>query len=114
MLKAIRGAVRADRNDKENISKVSLELFDAVMSSNNLKNEDIVCVIFSCTSDINAYNPATAVRLNRGKELSFMCMQEAQMQNALSMCIRIMVLAQVEGEITNSYLGETAKLRSEK
>ncbi len=114
MLKAIRGAVCAKCNDKDNITNATVELFDAVILSNGLKAEDIISVIFTCTKDINAYNPATAVRLNRGGDFALMCMQEAEMQCTLAMCIRIMVLADIREKITNCYLGETANLRSEK
>lgn len=114
MLKAIRGAVCVKSNDKDSITKASLELFDALASGNNLKQENIISLLFTCTKDINAYNPATAVRLNRGGNFALMCMQEAEMQDSLAMCVRIMVLADAEGETVNCYLGETAKLRSEK
>ncbi|MDR2144766.1 MAG: chorismate mutase, partial [Treponema sp.] len=60
-LAALRGAVRAENTEKD-ISEQVVLLYDKLLQSNGLSEEDIVSVIFSVTGDIDAVNPAAALR----------------------------------------------------
>ena len=53
---------------------------------------DIVSVIFSVTSDINAKNPASALRQNgRAANTALFAVQEAAFQGSLERVVRVMI-----------------------
>ena len=90
-LAALRGATLCDNTEKD-IQKQTVEMYDEILSKNNLAEEDIVSVIFSVTPDLTAMNPATALRKEgrAGKTALFVC-QEANFQGSPGMVIRVLI-----------------------
>ena len=87
----LRGAVRCI-NDPLDIKKQTIAMYDELLSENQLKEEDIVSVIFSVTKDLDAENPASALRSEgrAGETALFVC-QEAYFQGNLERVIRILI-----------------------
>jgi chorismate mutase len=87
-LYALRGAVRC-LNTAEDIRKQVSRLYDSLLEKNNLAEEDIVSIIFSQTADLNALNPAAALRQSgRAGELALFALREAETAEALPRVIR--------------------------
>ena len=89
---SIRGAITADNNTIKDISEASAELFQAIITSNNIDIDSIINIIFSLTKDLNAIYPAKAVREKFDlKDTPLFCVQEADIHNSLEKCIRVLI-----------------------
>jgi chorismate mutase len=78
-------------------------LYDALLLENKLEEADIVSVLFSLTGDLDAENPAAALRRSgRAADLALFCLQEAAVQGGLERTVRVLI---------HCYLKETAKPR---
>jgi chorismate mutase len=93
-LYGIRGAVCAD-NTAESIRINVLELCKRVFEKNMVSAEDIVSIQFTVTDDLNALNPAAALRSgDSGLDVSvcaLFCSQEPRMEHGLDHVIRLLV-----------------------
>lgn len=88
---ALRGAVQC-LNTEEDISRQTVLLYDSLLHTNSLTNEDIVSIIFSQTGDLDALNPASALRqTGRAGELALFAVREAETVHALPRVIRALV-----------------------
>lgn len=97
-IKALRGAI-CSSNDKETISQRVTELFDGLLESNGLAEKDLVSLFFSVTPDLDAQNPAAALRKSgRAGELAMMVFQEALIQNGPSGVIRVLLHCRIDGK----------------
>ena len=90
-LYALRGAACCENSPEDIRNQVSL-LYDTLLEKNRLAEEDIVSVIFSQTGDINAANPAAALRqTGRAPDLALFAVQEAEVEDSLSGVIRTLI-----------------------
>jgi len=108
---AIRGATTITVNTKEEIERVSIELFEEIERVNDIEEESVVSIQISTTEDISAYYPATALRLN-GCNVPLFSALEPSIEGALDKCIRFMVLAYSSESAKHVYLRGAANLRS--
>lgn len=91
MVRAIRGATTAE-NTRDDILNAAREMIEQIISRNSLKTEDMVCIMFSLTPDLDAVFPAVAVRELGICNVPLMDYAQPNVQNALKGCIRVMVL----------------------
>ena len=90
-LYALRGATRCLNTADDIRGQVSL-LYDSLLEKNFLTPDDIVSVIFSQTGDLNALNPAAALRqTGRAGELALFAVKEAETVDSLSRVIRVLI-----------------------
>lgn len=61
-VRAIRGAVQVDANERDLILEATAELIEEVMRRNQLTTDDFISVLFTATQDLNAEFPALAAR----------------------------------------------------
>lgn len=61
-MRAIRGAITVSKNTKEEILAASTELLEEILDANKIKNEELVSIIFTATTDLDAVYPAVAAR----------------------------------------------------
>jgi len=88
---ALRGATQC-RNDEEDIQKQTTAMYDELLARNNLTEDDLVSVIFSVTRDLDAKNPAAALRQGgRAGEAALFVTQEAYFNGGLERVIRLLV-----------------------
>jgi chorismate mutase len=86
----IRGAIRCE-NKVDDIVRRVVELYDELLASNDLREENIVSLIFSVTSDLTALNPAAALRRGgRAADLALFSVAEPDTVGSLSFVIRIL------------------------
>ena len=59
---AVRGAVQADRNDRDSILAATDQLLRELIARNELAPERMISCILTCTDDLDAEFPAVAAR----------------------------------------------------
>ena len=91
-LYGLRGAAQC-LNTAEDIRRQVSLLYDTLLEKNSLVEDDIVSVIFSQTADLDALNPAAALRQSgRAGELALFAVQEAVTVNdPLVRVLRVLV-----------------------
>ena len=95
---ALRGASQA-RNDEEDLRLQTLTLYDELLRLNKLDEKDLVSVIFSLTADLDAQNPAAALRgEGRAGDAALFVVQEASIRGALERVIRVLIHCYLDEE----------------
>jgi chorismate mutase len=88
---ALRGAVQC-LNEAGDITEQVAGLYDQMLRDNRLAPEDIVSLVFSVTPDLDALNPASALRRSgRAADLALFAVQEAPSQGGLERTIRALL-----------------------
>ncbi len=113
-IRAIRGAITLDRDEKDHLHARTIELVEAMMTDNALHTDDLISVIFTCTPDIVSDFPAAAARQMGFGAVPLMCAQEMAVPGALPLVVRVMMHAHLErprDEISHVYLRDAVSLR---
>jgi chorismate mutase len=113
-VRAIRGAIQVDADDRESILEGTAELMRSVMSRNNLTTDDVISVIFTTTPDLTAEFPALAARKIGFHAVPLMCATEIPVPGAMPRVVRLMAhveIDQARSEIQHVYLRGAAALR---
>ena len=114
-MRGIRGAATVDENSQEQIWQTARQLVTEILSLNELTAENIGAIIFSTTEDLTAAFPSSAVRqLPDLRLVPLFDTREPAIENSLSMCIRVLILAdtdRAQNEIRHVYLGGAKNLR---
>lgn len=110
-LKAIRGAIQVGANTPEEIALGVKELLPAILQANHLTQEDVISVILTCTPDLNAAFPAAFAREIGFGAVPLLCAVEMDVPGALPLVIRVMLHAEVKGEVSHVYLRGATSLR---
>lgn len=115
MLRGIRGATTVKKNSPEEIWAAAKELVTNVLARNEVQLENIGAIIFSSTKDLNSAFPSSGVRkIKRLQLVPLFDAQETNVENDLPMCIRVLILVDVEknlNELHHVYLNDAKKLR---
>lgn len=116
--RAIRGATTTEQNTAEDIIEATEELLRSIMHYNDLQVDDMVSMIFTTTTDLNATFPAVAARgMNIGLDLvPLMCAHEMNVPGALDRVVRVMIHVNTDvpaSEIKHVYLRRASELRPE-
>lgn len=90
-VRGIRGATTVANNTKEEIFDATIEMVREIIEINKITTDDIVDFIFTVTPDITAVFPAAAVRTMGITDVPLLDMAAPQIDNALKMCIRVLV-----------------------
>jgi chorismate mutase len=114
--RAIRGATTANANTAEDILEATEELLRTVLSLNEMGPDDLVSLIFTTTTDLNATFPAVAARGMGLDQIPLMCAHEMNVPGALDMCVRVMIhvnTTRTAADIKHVYLRRAQALRPE-
>lgn len=112
-MKAIRGATTVESDNAEEIKRCVNELLTTIKNCNNLSQENIICILFSNTSDIRSYYPAKAAREAGFFSCALYSSLEPDIDNSLEKCIRVLVLADIETRPEHIYLRGAVGLRKD-
>ena len=112
-MKAIRGATTVEKDTAEEIKKSVKELLLEIKKRNALECENIICVMFSNTADLRSFYPAKAAREAGFFSCALYSSLEPEIEGSLKKCIRVMVLAEIEGSPEHVYLKDAANLRKD-
>mgnify|MGYP002620514901 FL=1 len=114
MVRAIRGAIQVDANEREAILSGVTELVTAVMERNGLTTDDVISVIFTSTPDLTAEFPALAARKLGFHDVPLICATEIDVPGALPRVVRLMAHVETDKprqEIQHVYLRGAVALR---
>ena len=103
-------------NSKEAIIAASKELLQQMVDVNGVQTDDVACVLFTATSDINAAFPAAAARELGWSRVALICSQEMDVPEGFPRCLRILMLFNTEKrsqDIVHVYLRGTEILRED-
>lgn len=111
---SIRGAITVEENTEDSILNGTKELIKTIEKKNNLTQDSVISIIFSCTEDLNKVAPAKAARELGYLSTSLMNFNEMQTENGLEMCIRVMFLCNLnksQSQVKHTYLKGATILR---
>ncbi|AFZ52842.1 chorismate mutase [Cyanobacterium aponinum] len=114
-VRAIRGATTADANTIESMREAVAELLTEIETRNQLDYEEIISVIFTVTSDLDATFPAAIARENpQWENVPLLDLQQMQVRGSLEKCIRVLIYFNTDkpqAEIYHPYLRKARNLR---
>lgn len=113
-VRAIRGAVQLDADEREHVLESTRELVQSVLDANGLTADDVISIVFTATPDVHSEFPAVAARELGMGDVPLMCTQELDIAGAMPRVIRLMAHVTTpltRQEITHVYLRGAAALR---
>ena len=114
--RGIRGATTVSENTRDAIVAASKELLQEMVEANDVKVDDVTCVFFTATTDLDAAFPAAAARELGWYQTALLCAQELDVPDSMPLCLRILMLFNTQksiGEIVHVYIRGTEGLREE-
>ncbi len=95
-VRGIRGATTASENTAEAINEATEDLLRQLTALNDLDPNEIACVYFTSTSDLDAEFPAHAARRLGWTQVALLCGPEINVGShnprAIPKCIRVLIL----------------------
>jgi len=94
--RGIRGATTVEANTREHIQAATKELLQEMVTANGVEEDDVACIIFTTTPDLNAEFPAVAARELGFAQTALLCGHEMNVPDSLPRCLRILLLFNTE------------------
>jgi chorismate mutase len=116
MVRGLRGASSCVANTTEEITDVTQELLLAMLERNGVNHDDVVSVLFTTTTDLNATFPATAARGVGFGDVPLLCASEIDVPGAKPLTVRVLMHAYTErprDELRHVYLRGAQSLRDD-
>ena len=113
-VRAVRGAVQLDRDEREHLLESVRELVRAVMSANGFDVADLISVLFTATPDLHSEFPALAARELGLGDVPLMCTQDLDITGAMPRVVRLMAHVETDlarADIQHIYLRGAVALR---
>lgn len=115
-VRAVRGAIQVDADDREQILDATTELLREVLDRNHLAPDDLISVVFTATPDLRSEFPAYAARQMGITDVPLLCAAEIDVPGAMPRVLRL--LAHVETnlsrhDVRHVYLRGAAQLRTD-
>ncbi|MFE1169293.1 chorismate mutase [Nocardiopsis sp. NPDC058789] len=113
-VRAIRGAVQVDADEREQVLEATTELVSEVMRRNGLTTDDVISVLFTATTDLTSEFPALAARGVGFTDVPLMCASEIDVPGALPRVVRLMAHVETDlprAEVQHVYLRGAQALR---
>lgn len=113
--RGVRGATTVKSNSGPEILEATKELLVKLVEANRINVDDVACVIFTTTSDLNAEFPALAARQLGWKDIALLCSHEMQVSGSIPYCIRVLLLYNTDkkaSDLVHVYLKEAVNLRN--
>ena len=115
-VRALRGAVQVDADERELILDGIRELVTEVLDRNGLVPDDLISVIFTATPDLKAEFPAYAARQLGITDVPFLCATEIDVPGAMPRVLRLLAHVETDrprAELRHVYLRGAAALRTD-
>lgn len=115
-VRAVRGAIQVDADDRDEILAGTTELVKEVLARNEIDPADLISIVFTATPDLTAEFPAYAARLLGLTDVPLLCTTEIAVPGAMPRVLRL--LAHVDTDrprdhIRHVYLRGAAALRTD-
>ncbi|MDR1839935.1 MAG: chorismate mutase [Treponema sp.] len=94
---ALRGAAQCENTEEDIRRQIGL-MYDELLILNKLEESEIVSIIFSVTSDLNAVNPCSALRNygRAGGDTALFSVQEPECKNSVERIVRVIIHCYLE------------------
>jgi chorismate mutase len=115
-VRAVRGAIQVDANERDDILKGTAELVTEVLQRNNIDPEDLISIVFTATPDLNAEFPAYAARQMGLTDVPLLCTTEIAVPGAMPRVLRLMAHVETpltRADIRHAYLRGAGALRTD-
>lgn len=115
-VRAIRGAIQLEVDERSHLLKSTAELVTKVLHANELETADLISIWFTATPDVTSEFPALAARELGLGDVPLMCSVEMDVAGAMPRVIRLMMHADSKlsrSEIQHVYLRGAAALRTD-
>jgi len=113
-VRAIRGAVQIEADERDAILEGTAELVTEVMARNDLTTDDVISVLFTATPDLTAEFPALAARKIGFHSVPLICATEIAVPGAMPRVVRLMAHVETDrprSAIQHVYLRGATALR---
>lgn len=104
------------KNTREAIIAESKDLLQRIVDANEVEVDDIACIFFTTTLDLNTAFPAAAARELGWSRVALLCSHEMAVSGSLPRCLRILMLINTEKgseEIVHIYQKGAEVLRAD-
>jgi chorismate mutase len=115
-VRAVRGAVQVDADDREQLLEATSELVLTVLERNELAPDDLISVVFTTTPDLTSEFPAYAARRLGLVDVPLLCAAEVAVPGAMPRVVRLLAHVETErprSEVRHVYLRGAAALRTD-
>ena len=115
-VRAIRGAIQLDQDERSHLLKSTAELVTKVLHANDLETAELISIWFTATPDVVSEFPALAARELGLGDVPLMCSVEMNVKGAMPRVIRLMIHAETtksRSEIQHVYLRGASELRTD-
>ena len=115
-VRAVRGAIQVDRDDRDEVLDATTELLVAVLERNQLAKDDLISVVFTATPDLVSEFPAYAARQMGITDVPLLCATEIAVPGAMPRVLRLLAHVETElqrSEVRHVYLRGAAALRTD-
>jgi chorismate mutase len=113
-VRAIRGAVQVEANERAAVLEGTAELVSEVMTRNGLDTGDVISVVFTATPDLTAEFPALAARKIGFQDVPLLCASEIDVPGAMPRVVRLLMHVETSkprAALQHVYLRGAAALR---
>jgi chorismate mutase len=113
-VRAVRGAVQLDRDEREHLLESVQELVRAMLQANDFGTDDLISMLFTVTPDLHSEFPALAARELGLGDVPLMCAQEIDVAGAMPRVVRVMAHVETDlarTDVQHVYLRGAAALR---
>lgn len=90
-MRGVRGATTVQQDTAEAILQATRELLQAVIETNDIREDDVASVLFTTTPDLTAAYPAKAARDLGWRRVALMGFQEMDCSDGIPRCIRVLI-----------------------
>ncbi len=114
MIRGVRGAITVENNNSDDILQATQELLETIVERNTIDENDVASILFTTTPELTAAFPAKAAREFGWTRTALMGFVEADVQDGLPMCIRVLIHWNTDkhmDDIQHVFLREAARLR---
>lgn len=115
-MRAVRGAIQVDADDRDAIIEGTAELVRAVLDRNGISSDDLVSVVFTATPDLTAEFPAYAARTIGITDVPFLCATEIGVPGSMPRVVRLLAHVETDkprDQLRHVYLRGAAALRTD-
>jgi chorismate mutase len=113
MTRAVRGATIVENNE-DSIRSLVVGLIGELMQRNGITEEDLISIIFSQTPDVDAMNPATALRSAGYAGVPLFCTQAPVYRGSYPGLIRVLLTCETQRRVLEPvYRNGAERLRSD-
>lgn len=113
-VRAIRGAIQLDEDEREHLLASTRELVTEVLRVNDLDTANLISILFTVTADLRSEFPALAARELGLGDVPLLCTTEIDVPGAMPRVVRLMAHAELDvprAQVQHVYLRGAVALR---